>query len=81
MGGVVAAATHGPIAAILIIFEMSGDYKIILPLMITCIIATLIAMRIKEESIYTLKLKLRGINIFGGKEINVLKSLKVKNVN
>ena len=80
MGAVVAAATHGPIAAILIIFEMSGDYKIILPLMITCIIATLIAMRLKQESIYTLKLKLRGINLYGGREINVLKSLSVSDV-
>ena len=80
MGGVVAAATHGPIAAILIIFEMSGDYKIILPLMITCIIATVIAMRVKKESIYTLKLKLRGINLHGGREINVLKSLNVSEV-
>ncbi len=79
MGGVVAAATHGPIAAILIIFEMSNDYKIILPLMITCIIATVLAMRLREESIYTLKLKLRGINIFGGREVNVLKSLHVRN--
>lgn len=80
MGGVVAAATHGPIAAILIIFEMSGDYKIILPLMITCIIATIIAIRLKEESIYTLKLKLRGINIKSGIEVNVLRSLHVKDI-
>jgi CIC family chloride channel protein len=80
MGGVVAAATHGPIAAILIIFEMSNDYKIILPLMITCIIATILAMRLNKESIYTLKLKLRGINLFEGREINVLKSLTVKDV-
>jgi len=80
MGGVVAAATHGPIAAILIIFEMSGDYKIILPLMITCILATIIAMRLMKESIYTLKLKLRGINLEAGREINVLKSLHVKDL-
>ncbi len=80
MGGVVAAATHGPISAILIIFEMSSDYKIILPLMITCIIATVIAMRLMNESIYTLKLKLRGINIFEGKELNVLKSLSVRGI-
>jgi CIC family chloride channel protein len=80
MGGVVAAATHGPIAAILIIFEMSGDYKIMLPLMITCIISTVLAMKMREESIYTLKLKLRGINIFGGRELNVLKTLKVRDV-
>jgi CIC family chloride channel protein len=80
MGGVVAAATHGPIAAILIIFEMSGDYKIMLPLMITCIISTVLAIKIREESIYTLKLKLRGINIFGGRELNVLKTLKVQDI-
>ncbi len=80
MGGVVAAATHGPTAAILIIFEMSGDYKIMLPLMITCIIATVLAMKLKEESIYTLKLKLKGINVFGGRELNVLKKLKVKDI-
>ncbi len=80
MGGVVGAATHGPITAILIIFEMTNDYKIILPLMITTIIATLLAMRLQKESIYTLKLVRRGINIFGGREINVLKSLRVENV-
>ena len=80
MGGVVGAGTHGPITAILIIFEMTNDYKIILPLMITTIIATLLAMRLQNESIYTLKLVRRGINIFGGREINVLKSLKVENV-
>jgi CIC family chloride channel protein len=80
MGGVVGAATHGPIAAILIIFELTNDYKIILPLMITTIIATLLAMRIQNESIYTLKLVRRGINIFGGRELNVLRSLKVSDV-
>jgi CIC family chloride channel protein len=80
MGGVVGAATHGPIAAILIIFELSNDYNIILPLMITTIIATLFAQRLNKESIYTLKLVRRGINIFEGREINVLKSLKVGDV-
>ncbi len=80
MGGVVGAATHGPIAAILIIFELTNEYKIILPLMITTIIATLFAQRLHKESIYTLKLVRKGINIFGGREINVLRSLKVEDV-
>lgn len=80
MGAVVAATTHGPLQAILIIFEMTGDYKIILPLMITCIISTLIARRLCGESIYTFKLIRRGINIKGGKEVNILSSMPVKNV-
>jgi len=80
MGAVVAATTHGPLQAILIIFEMTGDYKIILPLMITCIISCLVARRLCGESIYTFKLIRRGINIKAGKEVNVLKSIPVKNV-
>jgi len=80
MGAVVAATTHGPLQAILIIFEMTGDYKIILPLMITCIISTLIATRLCRESIYTFKLIRRGINIKSGKELNILRSMPVKNV-
>ena len=80
MGAVVAATTHGPLQAILIIFEMTGDYKIILPLMITCIISTLVARKLCGESIYTFKLIRRGINIRGGKEVNILSSMSVKNV-
>ena len=48
--------------------------------MITTIISTLVAQRWQEESIYTLKLVRKGINIFGGREINVLRSLKVSDV-
>jgi len=80
MGAVVAATTHGPLQAILIIFEMTGDYKIILPLMITCVISTLVARRLCGESIYTFKLIRRGINIKAGKDVNVLSSMPVKNV-
>ena len=80
MGAVVAATTHGPLQAILIIFEMTGNYKIILPLMITCIISTLISRQLSSESIYTFKLIRRGINIRGGKEVNILSSMPVKNV-
>ncbi|NIM11015.1 MAG: CBS domain-containing protein [Candidatus Aminicenantes bacterium] len=79
MSAVVAATTHAPITAILIIFEMTGDYKIILPLMIATIIS-LVTTRFQEGSIYTLKLMRRGINIHEGKELNVLRSMKVKDV-
>jgi len=79
MSAVVASTTHAPITAILIIFEMTGDYTIILPLMIATIIG-LITTRFQKDSIYTLKLKKRGINIHQGKEINVLKSMIVKDV-
>ncbi len=79
MGAVVAATTHAPITAILIIFEMTNDYKIILPLMITTIIS-LALTRTQKGSIYTLKLLRKGINIHQGKEINILKSMQVKDI-
>lgn len=80
MGAVVSATTHGPLTAILILFEMTGDYKIILPLMIACIIGSLASGRLLKESIYTLKLARRGVNIRAGKEVNVLKSISVREV-
>ena len=80
MGAVVAGATHAPITGILIIFEMTNDYKIILPLMISCVIATLLTTKLQKGSIYTLKLIRRGVDIFRGREINILKSLPVKDI-
>ncbi|MEN8222361.1 MAG: chloride channel protein [Acidobacteriota bacterium] len=79
MSAVVAATTHAPITAILIIFEMTNDYKIILPLMIATIIS-LVVTKAGKGSIYTLKLMRKGINIHQGREINILKSMKVKDV-
>ncbi len=80
MGAVVSATTHGPLTAILMLFEMTGDYKIILPLMVTCIISALAARQLLKESIYTLKLIRKGIDIRAGKEVNVLKSIRAGEV-
>ncbi len=80
MGAVVSGTTHGPLSGILILFEMTGDYKIILPLMIACIISNLASRQLYKESIYTLKLSRRGVNIRSGREINILKSIPIKDV-
>jgi CIC family chloride channel protein len=80
MGAVVAGATHAPLTAILIIFELTSDYKLILPLMASCIIATLLTTRVRRESIYTKKLLRRGVDISRGRELNVLRALRVRDV-
>ncbi len=80
MGAVVAGTTRAPITAMLIIFEMTADYRIILPLMFACTIGMVISALLSRESIYTLKLVRRGVNIHGGRELNVLKSLRVSQV-
>ncbi|MFP4082282.1 MAG: chloride channel protein [Candidatus Aminicenantes bacterium] len=78
MGAVVAASTHAPLTAIIIIFELTNDYKIILPLMLSCIIASLLTVGLHKESIYTMKLRRRGILFKEGRELNILRSLSVR---
>ncbi len=78
MGAVVAAATHAPITAIIIIFELTNDYKIILPLMLSCIIASFLTVGLHKDSIYTMKLTRRGLRFREGRDINILQSLPVR---
>ena len=80
MGAIVAGTTHAPITAILIIFELTGDYGIILPLMLSCIMSTIIASSLKHGSIYTIKLLRRGIDISEGWEQNILRALCVREI-
>ena len=80
MGAVVAGTTHAPISAILIIFELTNDYRIIAPLMVACIISVLLATYLKKESMYTMKLVRRGMKIFEGKDINILRGMRVKDI-
>jgi CIC family chloride channel protein len=63
MAAVFAAAGRTPITAVLIVFELTGDYSIILPLMLAVVVATGLSKLLSEDSIYTLKLRRRGIDI------------------
>ncbi|HVS99383.1 MAG TPA: chloride channel protein [Solirubrobacterales bacterium] len=63
MAAVFAAAGRAPITAVLIVFELTADYKIILPLMLAVVVATGLSHLLSADSIYTLKLRRRGIDI------------------
>ncbi len=78
MAAVFAGAARAPITAILILFEMTRDYRIILPLMFATVISTLFAQWIEQESIYTLKLKRRGIDIHARKDTNLMRGILVQ---
>jgi CIC family chloride channel protein len=78
MAALVAGTTHAPIAAILILFEMTRDFHIVLPLMISCVAATTVARGLLRDSIYTLKLARRGVRLRGGRDTAVLQSLTVR---
>jgi len=81
MGAVFAATAHAPLTAVLILFELTGDYQIMLPLMLTVVIATLVSQSLlKGESIYSLKLTRRGIRLQRGRDIDVLQGVLVSEV-
>ncbi|PID62600.1 MAG: hypothetical protein CR986_01100 [Ignavibacteriae bacterium] len=80
MGGLVAGTTRAPVTAIIIVFELTNDYNIILPLMVTVVISTILATKLSRESIYTLKLVLRNLHIKEGTASNVMESIFVKDV-
>ncbi len=80
MGAVVAAVIHAPITAIIMIFEMTRDYGIILPLMISVVIATLTSQKLERHSIYTFKLARQGIDLLKGKDHNVLRRMRVREI-
>jgi chloride channel protein, CIC family len=80
MAGLVAGTTHAPMTALLIIFEMTNDYRIVLPLMVTVAVASLVARLLFSNSIYTVKLAKRGIDIRSGRDVNVLRAHQVEDI-
>jgi chloride channel protein, CIC family len=77
IGAFLAAATHAPMTAIFLLFEMTGNYQIILPIMISSIIGTVVAKKFCEDSIDTVDFTREGIDIHEGREVATMKSLKV----
>jgi len=61
MAAVVAGATHAPLTAMLILFEMTRNVYVVLPIMLAAIVATLVAQYIQRDSIYTYKLRRAGL--------------------
>lgn len=81
MAAVFSASAHAPITATIILFELTGDYRIILPLMLTVVVATLVSQRLLNgESIYTLKLTRRGIRLQRGRDVDVMQAVTVDEV-
>jgi chloride channel protein, CIC family len=80
MAAVLAGAVHAPLTAILLLFEMTRDYRIILPLMFAVIISLLISRWIESDSVYMLGLARKGIRIERGRDLEVLERITVDEV-
>ena len=80
MAALASAVMQAPLTSILILFEMSHDYTIVLPSMICCIVATYTIRRFTQNSIYIQSLLNRGINIQHGKIVSILSTMFVRDV-
>jgi len=80
MAALFGATARAPLTAMLIVFEMSNDYLMILPLMVAGISATYLAQWLHPESIYTLKLAKRGIRFSEGRDMDIMQGVKVEEV-
>ncbi len=78
MGAVFAASARAPITAVIIVFELTGDYRIILPLMFAIVLAAGVSSLLTRDTIYTLKLRRRGIDLRRGRGANLMALLAVR---
>jgi len=78
MTGLIAGSTHAPLTAIMIVFEMTSDYALILPLMLCGAVALITAKRVYPESIYSEWLVKRGESIYRGRDTAIMERLKVR---
>jgi CIC family chloride channel protein len=77
MAALFAGIAKSPITAIIILFEMTMDYKIILPLLLAVVISTAVSKALSRESIYTLKLSRRGVDLRQLEQTSPMKEVTV----
>ena len=80
MAAMVAAVTHAPLTGILIVYEITRSYELILPLMFTAVLATVLARILHRESVYSVKLTRAGVLIGGMSDLTILRRLSVEDV-
>jgi chloride channel protein, CIC family len=61
MAAAIAATTHAPLMAAVLVFELSGDYAVVLPLVLATAIASLVSRAIGVDSIYAAELRRHGV--------------------
>lgn len=80
MGAVFAGSARAPLTAVIMLFELTGEYSIILPLMLAIVLATGVSKLMSEDTVYTLKLRRRGIVLDGHPADQILEDIPVLRV-
>ena len=80
MGATLGGINSIPITAMLMIFEMTREYSLILPLMLSVIVSTTIVQIVNKGSYHLKLLEKQGFRISAGRESSILKSIFVENI-
>ena len=80
MGAFLAAATHAPMTAIFLLFELTSNYQVIIPIMFASVIGVMVARRLCDDSLDSMDLSRQGIYLHKGTEANILNSILVTTV-
>ncbi|MBM43670.1 MAG: hypothetical protein CMJ36_01465 [Phycisphaerae bacterium] len=80
MAAMLAGTTHAPLTAILIVYEMTQSYQVIMPLMFAAVISTIVARSINRDSIYTSRLRKLGIHLGVMSDLTILRRMRVSDV-
>lgn len=80
MAATLAGTVHAPITSFILLFEMTHDYRIILPLMFAVNASMFLSWHLQRDSVYTLGLTLKGIRLEQGRNVDVLEAITVKKV-
>lgn len=79
-GAMMAAMLQAPISSILMVFELSGNYEIMMPLMAACVVAALVKRAFGPESVITEPLVAQGIETGWGLERSWMRSVPVSRI-
>jgi len=80
MAAVLAGSVHTPLTAIILLFEMTNDYRIILPVMFAVVVSMFISQRLQRDSVYTLALARKGVRLQRGRDVDLLEGITVAEV-
>ncbi|QBI19445.1 CBS domain-containing protein [Egibacter rhizosphaerae] len=77
---VIAAASRAPLTGALLVFELTGSYDLVLPIILAAGVATVLGDRVFGPSLYTEPLRRRGITYEVGEDVDVLQTVTVREV-
>lgn len=80
MAAVMAGVVRAPITAILLIFELTNDYRLILPILLTTIVCIALAEQFEKDGIYTHSLRKHGIEPQQGRDIDLMQTIRIAEV-